>query len=461
MATNICWLRVRRPKRLVAVATIVFLLGGAAIHAQDTPQTDVADATESAVSPEDKLAWNRTDKYVPPDFESYFPENDEAAAKRLDEFMSSPQLRKNAPDEYIDVVRRGLRSTKQHKTSVLRMLGNTFIWGKKPQNEKAIELMYHASGAEDNGIVHYAMYFGPTVVVDRSDNLMRMMMTNHHRFDSEIQRRLNWSFKTHGDQLKTADQLASLLDQADELGELSTIATFDYYTKLTGNDPPQPERFAALGKWAIGFSHQDVLAKQRDGFQQLRDMLGQHLDLSDEDIIEFVARIDGRKWVGVALVAGIALREEIVAKIKNSDGFSVEFADRVDERLFQTRRLREFAKHWKGKTPRAKPTYTLPDIDVDYAWNRNDKYLSPSFETYFPDDEDAGKRLDDLIASQHNLELSDREILDAFRQGLKRSTTSANRKFSFLSQALGWPSDPYQTEIMFHAAALDAPSTLR
>ena len=194
-----------------------------------------------------------------------------------------------------------------------------------------------------------------------------------------------------------------------------------------------------------------------DGVQELRDMLGQHLDFGDEKVVDYVGRIDGEKWVGVVLTDGIGNRERLVEKIETADDFSVEFTERLDERLFQSRRLGEFSKFWNGEIANAKPKYTLPKVDAVYDWNRENKYIESSYAKFFPDDVEAGARLDQLVKNPSAARLTDREILDAFRAGLKRAKTSPNSLMSFLTNALGWPGEPYQTEILYHAAALDAP----
>lgn len=427
----------------------------------ESPAAQSQTDQEPALEPFAVLAWNRTDKYMPPDFEGFFPTSDEAAAKRLEDFLGDAKLCAAQPDEYIEAVRRGLLSTERYKTTVLSGLGNTFIWGKEPQNEKAIELMYHASGTDNHDIQHYAMYFGSTVVANRSDNLMRMMMLNHHRFDRGIQRRLHWSFRTIGDQAKTAEQLEQLLDQHETLGEFPTIATYEYYKQLTGHDPPAANRFKQLGQWVVGFAHKNVSAFKPGGSQELREMLGQHLDFGDDKVVSYVGRIDGEKWVGVVLADGIGNMERLVEDLETADDFSLEFSERLNERLFQSRRLGEFAKFWSGELANAKPKYTLPKVDAVYDWNRENKYIEPNYAEFFPDDVEAGERLDQLVKDPANPPLTDREILEAFRAGLKRAKTSPNSLMSFLTNALGWPSDPYQTEILYHAAALDAPKQVR
>jgi beta-lactamase regulating signal transducer with metallopeptidase domain len=116
------------------------------------------------------FAWNRTDKYIAPDFEGYFPD-DADAGKRLDDLFRGKLGRGHKPEAVFEIVRRGLRRTSQHKTLILAAIGKDFVWNQPHQHPQAIELLYHASAAPDQGSTgHYAMYHGLTVVSQRSDN---------------------------------------------------------------------------------------------------------------------------------------------------------------------------------------------------------------------------------------------------------------------------------------------------
>jgi hypothetical protein len=455
-----------RRKAVLVVWAVLCVLCASPVGAQEKPAIAPPQAEPGAVAAAkantvEPFAWNRDGKYVPPDYEGYFVKEDPAAVRRLDDFLSSEPLREKSPDEFLDVVRRGLRSTKRHKTVILGMVGNMFIWNISPQNAAAIELMYHASGSTDVNVAHAAMYHGPTVVVDRSDNLIRMMMLHNNKFDGEIRERIHWGLKTYGDQKKTARQLAKLLDEHEQIGTFATLAAYDAYKKLTGEKPPQPERFANLGVWAIGFHRGDVPAREQKGPDVLRGMLREDLKLADDKRLDFVGRIDGDHWVGVALVSGLAEKERLAEQINRQKAFALDFIEPLGERLLQNYRLGEFAKHWPKAISHAAPAYTLPPLDAVYSWNRKDRHESPDFAKFFPDDKAAGKRLDDLVQARERPTLSDRELLEAFRQGLRRSSLSPNGLFGWLSRALGWPSDPRLTEIFYQAADPAAPQAIR
>jgi len=403
------------------------------------------------------LAWNRTDKYVPPDFEGYFPD-DEEGGKRLDAYVEGKLDRNLKPEEKFEIVRRGLRRTKHHKTLILARIGNGFVWNKSPQHPLAIELLYHASASPDRANTgHYAMYHGPTVVAKRSDNLLRMLMEQYHSWSGSIQHRIHWGLETYGDQQDTAARLQKLLDQYEELDESTVLATHEAYRELTGKLPPRPERFTDIGQWTVAFHHRDVLASGSRGHESLREML--HKDLEAEDkVIDFVTRLNGDYWVGVALVKGIAERDRLVTRIEHLKGFESDFAELLTPQVLRRRRLREFAKYLPdGLPPHAKPVYTPRPLDETYAFNRTDRFEPPNYAQFFPDDPAAGKQLDELYASREHLTQTDREILEIFRRGFRRTSLQPNLLVSWIAVALGWPADPYQREIFYHLADPRAP----
>lgn len=444
---------------------------GHSVQAQDAPADaskpeGPSDRPAAASSPTAspaaaiQFAWNRTDKYVAPDFEGYFAKDDAAAVRRLDEFLSRAPLREQFPAEFVDVVRRGLRSTPRHKASVLSMLGNSLIWNKKHQDAAAIELMYHATGSPDAEVVHYAMYFGPTVVADRSDNLIRMMMLNYDRFDREIQGRIVWGMKTYGDAGQTAKRLETLLDAAADLGENPTIATLETYRQFTGQEPPRAERFAGLGKWVVLLRHRDWKANDPSGENKLRIALRSELSFGDAKVLDYASRIDQQDWVGVILVQGVSQRDELMRQIQSHSGYSGE-SMAFNDRFLKTHRLSEWVRHDPARLSSLLPRYTHPPLDERLAWNDSREFISPNFERFFPEDPAAGMKLDAMAGKSSRAEFTDREVLDAFRQGLRGSRKTPGELFAWLAGALSWPAAPYQTEIFYQAADPAAPDAIR
>jgi hypothetical protein len=131
-------------------------------------------AAASAVRPAapwpEPLASQRTDRYVPPDPNGFFADDLEGG-KRLDALFQAVDKDSRPDEEILTTVRQGLRRTAQHKTLILAWIGNRYIWNKDPQNAQAIEIMYHAVPLER----HYAVYFGLSVVKDKSPNILRTL----------------------------------------------------------------------------------------------------------------------------------------------------------------------------------------------------------------------------------------------------------------------------------------------
>lgn len=135
-------------------------------------------ALVSPVARAETNAWARTDAYVAPDFERYFPD-DSAAGWRLDELARTGQFSSLPAEEAISAMRAGFRAAHGHRLTILREFGNRFIWGKSPQNAAAIELMYHAAGYErqpdPESTRHFAIYFGLSVVEPKPANVLRAL----------------------------------------------------------------------------------------------------------------------------------------------------------------------------------------------------------------------------------------------------------------------------------------------
>ncbi len=116
------------------------------------------------------LAWQRTDRYVAPDPEGFFPD-DEEAGKKLDALYQALDKDRRSDAEILTTVRRGFRRTKQYRTLVLSWIGNRYIWGKAPQDPEAVEIMYHAVPMAR----HYAVYFGLSVLKHKTPNVLRTL----------------------------------------------------------------------------------------------------------------------------------------------------------------------------------------------------------------------------------------------------------------------------------------------
>jgi hypothetical protein len=140
------------------------------------PHAHAQDGRPPAPAPE--RAWQQDAPYRAPDFEGYFPDDAEGGL-RLDELFRTSGMRAMSDAEYLTVVREGLRRTTQHRTLILSELGNRLIWGQAEQHPDAIELCYHAAdfspAAEVYGTRHYAVYFGLSVVTDKTPAILRTL----------------------------------------------------------------------------------------------------------------------------------------------------------------------------------------------------------------------------------------------------------------------------------------------
>ena len=126
----------------------------------------LSDTVREAVA----FAWQRTDGYVAPDPEGFFPDDVEGG-KRLDALFKAVDKDRRSDEEILSTVRRGFRRTKEYRSNILRWIGNRYVWGEDPQNAEAIEIMYHAVAMER----HYAIYFGLSVVKDKTPNILRTL----------------------------------------------------------------------------------------------------------------------------------------------------------------------------------------------------------------------------------------------------------------------------------------------
>jgi len=163
-------------------------------------------------------AWERTDAYVAPNFEAFFPD-DPVASARLDDLERTGGLDRLTPEEATSAIQNGLRRSTRAKLSILRTFGNRFIWGRTPQNPAAIELMYHAAGAPDlpeSDITSYwAVYFGLSVAEHKTPNILRTLAEICMRSErADMFSRIQWGVRD-----QQADCLAYLkpfLDSPDQ-----------------------------------------------------------------------------------------------------------------------------------------------------------------------------------------------------------------------------------------------------
>lgn len=402
-------------------------------------------------------AWNRTDGYAAPDFEGFFPDDAEGG-KQLDQMLSG-EFKVQDPAIRLAVIRRGLRQMSKHPTTLLGSVGNRFVWNCEPQDPRAIELLYHASACDTNGIAHSALYHGPTVVTDRTPNLVRTLMQRYHLLSSNMQHRIAWGMRTYGDQAQSQRLLLEILDQHESLATETLAATLNTYEAVFETDPPDVERFADVGHWLVAWHRTDISATHPQAARLLEQMLDK--SVTDEQKLDWVLRVDGKHAVAVALVRGVSARDTLLKRVERYKHGVVDFSELLSIQSLERRRLREFAEHLPGGLPsRARPAYTRPPALQSFA-HLQPQFVPPDYQAFFPEDTVASKKLDQMVASQQAGMLSDQELLELFRRGLRKSKLRPNSLFGWLSGALGWPKDPRLTEIQYQALAPTAPAEVR
>lgn len=139
----------------------------------------IAFFTPPGQDPSTERVWQAAE-YSPPDALHYF-EDDAEAGLRLDAWWDgNANLSELTREETITLVRQGILRTTKHRTSVLRWLGNNYVWGATDQDPDVIELMYHASDfrpqVQQFGMRHYGVYFGLSVVHEKSPNILRALV---------------------------------------------------------------------------------------------------------------------------------------------------------------------------------------------------------------------------------------------------------------------------------------------
>ncbi len=396
---------------------------------------------------EEPYAWNRPNRYTPPDAKTFFPDDAEGD-KQLDDLFGGQLGGSHKPDDIFAVVRRGLRTTKRHPTLILAEIGKGFVWGVKDQDPRAIELLYHASDfSGERG--HYALYHGLTVVKQPSDNLLRTLMERFATYDSEIQGRILWGLKQYTERDHTAAALKRLLDKPDGLADSGIVAALDLYRQFLGEPYPDLTRFQNAGWFAVGFESEGLETPE-----QLRARLVEWAG-DEKSVAELVVRIDDGKPVGVGLIRGIGARDRIAKAIEASGMSKLVFSETFAPTVLERRQLREFAPFLPEGLPKfAKPVYAAPPAGEKFAWNASDGYVPPDFLGYFPDDPEAGAALDQMYKDEgrQTQDFTAREILEAIRRGLRHSKLSKQALLSWAASVSGWPADPMAREIAYHAA---------
>lgn len=90
----------------------------------------------------------------------------------------------------------------------------------------------------------------------------------------------------------------------------------------------------------------------------------------------------------------------------------------------------------------------------ELAWTSSDPVIPPNFSGYFPDDPEAGKRLDHHVNNQFRNIPSDEDFLEAVRLGFRNMTNHRTTMLSSVGNKYIWnrePQNPEAIELMYHA----------
>ncbi len=138
----------------------------------------------------------------PADFEAYFPESEDGA-QALETLWNDREKDLRDADEILETVRKGLRGY-HGQGNIIGWVGNLFIWGKTPQNEKAIELMLHASDSPDRNLYGDAIYFGLSVTKNKTPAILQAMVAVAMKTeDYSVTGRILWGCDGQKDKLMT------------------------------------------------------------------------------------------------------------------------------------------------------------------------------------------------------------------------------------------------------------------
>jgi RNA polymerase sigma factor (sigma-70 family) len=135
-------------------------------HAEKAPPAPTAGGAPRATARGESAptyAWRRTDRYEPPDFERFFPDDPEGG-RALDQLWKDEGRDRRPAPEVLGIVRRGLRRTTADREDILREIGGRFVWSASPQDPLAIEILYHATdfrgprfGYGDSPSIYYGL----------------------------------------------------------------------------------------------------------------------------------------------------------------------------------------------------------------------------------------------------------------------------------------------------------------
>lgn len=120
-----------------------------------------------------------------------------------------------------------------------------------------------------------------------------------------------------------------------------------------------------------------------------------------------------------------------------------------------------------GRNPYSPPPHVQPAkpleipqevrIEEPYAWNRPDCYTPPDAKTFFPDDTEGGKQLDDLFGGQLGGSHKPEDVFAVVRRGLLNTKRHPTLILAAIGKGFVWgvkDQDPRAIELLYHASDL-------
>jgi hypothetical protein len=227
-------------------------------------------------------AWRRTDVYVAPDFEAFFPD-DREGGKRLDEVWEASDRGRKDPAEALETVRRGLRRTRK-PAEIVRWIGQHLIWGKPPQNADAIEIMYHASdfpgsaGGQAGETRYCAVYFGLSVVEPKTPAVLHTLVDLCMESDDfNVLHRVAWGARSQHAEILTYLKPYQEAEDAATRGKAADLALI-----LSGE--------LDAGAWVAGRARLRARVKYAGRLAELRKQLAEGNSPQRKDALRLIAR---------------------------------------------------------------------------------------------------------------------------------------------------------------------------
>jgi len=108
-------------------------------------------------------------------FESYFPDDEEAGG-RLTEWWENKDSMYLDDESFFELFRRGLRTCtiKYRGNFPMQHIGGQYIWHKEPDDQRAIDIVYHASFSPE--FKYYAVYSGLSTANPKSERVLRRLV---------------------------------------------------------------------------------------------------------------------------------------------------------------------------------------------------------------------------------------------------------------------------------------------